>query len=322
MNDMKILLSKCSRLKHFELHITSKNRCFDGDQWEILTRSLLTFNFMIYVNRFWIDQYSHEFRSPFWLEKKHWYVAYYNQYLFSVPHFALAHIDISNQSFIYSTIPTMINIYNCVTKITIDAIPDKNCAYFSHVDVLVLKCSISLSILSSIVDLNRIKVLVLWILSDILRFIPIKRTLPHLWILIVTNCSRIDAIKDVRHYHFEQIRKLKINIKKQSYHNIMKDLFGLFPCVEYLIIHMSSFPSKQDIMCTMDVLKYLTNLSFYIDSSISDTQKTFYQDLYSIIQPSQKSMKDNFKYRFYQSSDRNDSFSIHWWISPYSLEDA
>ncbi|CAF4096923.1 unnamed protein product [Rotaria sordida] len=152
------------------------------------------------------------FRSSFWLEEKRWFVAYQDYCLFSVPHFAPNHVDISQQLRIHSTAPDNKSVYDQINKITMKTAAIKHNHYFTHIKTLELKCSVSLKTVASIIDLNHIKHLTVLSLSDVLKFMPLEYVMPHFCELTIENNVTIDIIKQISHYRFLQIRKLEIAI--------------------------------------------------------------------------------------------------------------
>ncbi|CAM4908410.1 unnamed protein product [Rotaria socialis] len=85
MNHVEALLSRLPALKHLRLLVPRceyKNELFDGSRWEEFIRSKLSllnkFEFSFHVSKHWIpndvtiESLIAPFRTPFWLESKHW----------------------------------------------------------------------------------------------------------------------------------------------------------------------------------------------------------------------------------------------------------
>ncbi|CAF4673313.1 unnamed protein product, partial [Rotaria socialis] len=85
---MNQLMLNLPDLQHLELVTKGLLDMTDGQSWEKMTRSLLTFNFKISVCMDWIEDIVESFRTPFWLEEKRWFVACTWDSLYSVPYFS------------------------------------------------------------------------------------------------------------------------------------------------------------------------------------------------------------------------------------------
>ncbi|CAF5089075.1 unnamed protein product, partial [Rotaria sp. Silwood1] len=145
MDNMEYFLSNCFYLRHLELHLAGYADLTDGQRWQALTNSLVTFYFKfdIHICINFIEQILDSFRTSFWLEEKHWFIAYYNDYLFSIPYFAPEQVDSSYQSVIYSTAPDNTIFYSHVNEFTVrNGKISKE--YFTNINILKLKYSIAL----------------------------------------------------------------------------------------------------------------------------------------------------------------------------------
>jgi hypothetical protein len=63
----------------------------NGYGWQRLTTSFITLSFKFDVIILNIDDTLNTFHMPFWLEEKRWFVAYRDDFLFSIPHFLPDH---------------------------------------------------------------------------------------------------------------------------------------------------------------------------------------------------------------------------------------
>ncbi|CAF3317755.1 unnamed protein product [Rotaria sp. Silwood2] len=84
-----------SNLRHFELDTQSYMDLIDGQEWELLVSHLTVFDFRIQLlcilSSLTEKNILESFSTLFWLEYKHWFVAYdnsYMQHIFTVPRFA------------------------------------------------------------------------------------------------------------------------------------------------------------------------------------------------------------------------------------------
>ena len=319
MNEMEHFLSNFPYLKYFTLQTHGRSDLADGNRWQRLTKLMVSFKFFLHCHlcAFAIYQALDSFRSSFWHEEKRWYVAYQRGCLFSIPPIVSFYKEVPYPSSIYSTASGITSIYDRITHIRIDGPPATNSIYLPYIRRLVLRCLISPDVLSSILDLHQVEHLIIWSLNDVFKYIPLECTMSRLNNLTIAHDIRIDRIEHMETYQLKQIRRLKINIENDPYDDRINELFHLFPCIEYLIIYMFSFPSNKFIVRIIDDFKHLSNVSVFIDSTIGETNETLSRDMYSIIQLSRRLTKDNFTYRAYKSSDNDHSFSIHWWIGEH-----
>jgi hypothetical protein len=310
---MEQLLSQFPCLRYLELKASVLIDLADGYEWQILAMSLITFYFKFNVSLFHNDDILNSFRTPFWLEEKRWFVACYNECLFSLPHFTPDHMDSRNLSDFHSTAPDYSVIYNHLNKFTVNTIRIDNEHRFTHIKTLVLEFSTSLRILQSAIDLDQVEHLTVSSLDYLFKLIPLKYAMPHLYKLTVIHSVTIDMIKQNRHNRFEQIRNLEISISGKEIDYIIEELFCLFPCIQHLI-YKSSIQSKQIMVRFIDGFKYLLNASFFTDSSFSVTESSFCRDSNTIIRHSRRLIKNKFTCQIYHSSIDNLSYNIHWWI--------
>jgi hypothetical protein len=85
---MERFLPNLSCLTHLTLHAKGSIDLVDGHRWERLSSGFTIFNFKFNVIVQNTQQMLDSFRTSFWLREKLWYVAYENEYLFSVREFA------------------------------------------------------------------------------------------------------------------------------------------------------------------------------------------------------------------------------------------
>jgi hypothetical protein len=109
MSETERVLLELPRLKHLELRARAVSDIANGNRWQVLTSSLITFHFKFNVSLLNLDHFLLSFFTPFWVEEKHWFVAHQNESLFSIPHFAPVHVDSMNLSGFSSTKTSDIN---------------------------------------------------------------------------------------------------------------------------------------------------------------------------------------------------------------------
>ncbi|CAF4056139.1 unnamed protein product [Rotaria sordida] len=314
MDYMEYFLSNCFYLKYLELHLTGFTDLANGQRWQTLTNSLVTFNFKFDTHICFklIEQILDSFRTSFWLEEKQWFIAYYNDYLFSIPYFAPEQVDSSYQSMIYSTASDNTIFYNHVNEFTIrkDKI-DKY--YFTNINVLKLKYSISLKYLLRIVDLNQVKHLSILSLEYLLKFMPISKKLPSLYELSVKNDITKHAIKRMLTYSLEQIQKLTIRINDKYNEYIIEELFRLFPYTKYLI-YKSHIPSINIMIRLINGFEYLLNASFISCGPFSNQEQIFRYDPDLIVSRIKRLTYGTSFCRKYYIPNNGSEFIINWWI--------
>ncbi len=281
----------------------------DGDFWQVLTNSFKTFHFKFNALQINLQKTLDSFRTPFWLEEKHWYVAFQNGCLFSLPHFAPVHMDSLNLSHFRSTSPDYSIIYNHLNKLTVNTIPSNNHPYrCTHIKTLILEFSISFKILESVIDLNQVEHLIIASLDNLLTLIPLEHTMPQLSKLTVRNSVTIDMIKRIKHQRFEQIRMLQIRFTDEHVDCIIEEFFLLFPRIEHLI-YKSRIQSVDAMIRLMVGFKYLSNAVFSGDCSFFRKESKFCQNPNSLIQYLRR-----YTCQVYHSTNTQLPLSIHWRI--------
>jgi hypothetical protein len=314
MDDMTVFLQKCTGLKYLELEAHGMNNLADGNQWEMLTSSLIKFHFRFFIQNFSNFQSLDSFRTSFWLEEKHWYVASQNGCLFSIPHFPSNEIEISIESSIYSTAPGHIIICNHITEVIVNSVPIDISICFTNVKTLRLKSSISIDTLSSIINLNQIEHLTILSINDLLEFLPFECRMTRLYELRISTLVTIDMIRRFRNYHFEHIRKLYISIKVEYYRFMIENLFILFPNIEHLIIGVSKIESIKSIVYVIDRFSNLNHLSFYSFSLSPNVNTIICNNPKSIIYFSRRLTENNFTCRINRFMTSIPIYNINWWI--------
>lgn len=316
MSETRHFLSRLPHLKHLELIALVSLDVADGYQWQVLANSLITFNFKFNLSLTDIGATFNSFLTPFWREEKHWFVGYRDNFLFSIPHFAPVHIDSLNLSHFHSTAFDYSVIFNHLNQLTVNTFTIDNEHRFTRIKTLELKNSTLLKTVESVINLNQVEHLIVSSLDNLLTFIPLKCTMPHLYKLTVKNSVTIDIIERIRHYRYEQILKLDISVIDLYKDYIIEELFRLFPCVQHLI-YKSYIQSKQTMVRFIDGFKYLSNASFYVDVSFINRESNFCRNTNTIIQHSRRLIQNNFICRIYHSSEYNSLYNIHWWIGEH-----
>jgi hypothetical protein len=307
MNDVEQMISNLPRLKHLELVGNFNKDVVDGQRWEMIVKSLVTFKFQFYLS---VELESHDldsFRTSFWLEEKRWFVAYTYDRLFSVPYFAVTKADNSFHLPRYSTVPDNTIFYEHIDKLELIETPDNIEHHFTHVQTLTVDSSIPWSIIGKIVNLSRVQHL---IFCSSAKIFPIKfliNEMPSLrQISVRYNVS--DFIKQIRSETIDKIQSLEIsnpfeNVRK----NDIEQLCTVFSNIKYL--HVDHKCTIKQIFDYLDGFKHLSTASFRYLSPSTDKKEVqqcrleLQSDLYRI----RRLQRLNYAYRF-------DSESVHIWI--------
>ncbi|CAF2577764.1 unnamed protein product [Rotaria sp. Silwood2] len=302
INQLEQLLLNLPYLKHFEVNANGRNLA-DGQQWQILTRNLITFNFKFNTNLDLNERTLHSFRTPYWLEEKHWFVAYQNNCLFTVSRIASIHMIISSSTYVYTTAPNITYVNESITKLTIEAIPTQNQIRYTHIEILNLQCSISHEELISIIDLRQVKHLFILSLVDLLKLMPFEQLLPRICKLTILNDLTMDMIKQIRYYQFEQIRELDISLNYENKNYIMKKIVYVFPFIER-ISYRNYLHSIQDMFRFIYGFEHLRSTYFYTYLIFPNIARNIYRNPEFPIDISWQFVEDNdFLYHIFSSSN-------------------
>ncbi|CAF3819929.1 unnamed protein product [Rotaria sp. Silwood1] len=273
MYQMEQFLPHLPHLKHFHFvfQAYATAEICDGYRWQLLTSSLITFNFKFHASLVLSEQTLDSFRSTFWLEEKRWFVAYQEHYLFSIPYFAPSDAAIPYKSSVYFTAPDNSVIYDHVTKVVVTKVPIQISVRFSYIKVLELRCSISLETLLSIVNLSKVEHLTVssYEYISLMAFI---RAMPSLHSLSIEHCSKFNLIEEMQGNQIEQIRILQISYYPDRTDHFIEQMCRCFPSVEHLIV--PCIVSRSAMIRCIDGFKKLSSASFSIyDLSKKNVQK-------------------------------------------------
>ncbi|CAF1076712.1 unnamed protein product [Adineta steineri] len=312
IDEMEYLLLNLPYLQYLQLELFGLQDLFDGDRWQSFTQNLIIFNFKFNahynLNRNVLESY----RTSYWIEEKHWFVGYNNNSIFSIPHFAPNYIDMCQDLIFDSTGSDLTLPYSRVNTISFGRNEVRPDYYLTHINTLKILSPLSISFLTSFIDLNQIKYLSLSSLYDILTYVPLKETMPQLRELSIHMSVDIDTINRIGNYRFEQIHKLEIRICGQYNEYITEKLIFLFPNVHHLICTPETNPKEVMYRC-VNGFKYLLNASFSLRIS-----SNIERDFEFITRQSRCSTKDNFICQVCHPLKRELIFSVHWWFGKQS----
>jgi hypothetical protein len=316
MDDMEQFLINFPDLKHLELIAYASKTIADGYRWEVLIHGLISFKFHFDLKYNSIDKTLCSFRTPFWLEEKHWFVMYDTFHLSSLPGIVSSSVDIPYSEWpLFFTAPDKTLIYNHINEIIVDRRLIHNNDYFTNVKTLVLKTPLDVNILSRVIDLTKIKRLNLSSISYLSSLIPFEHTIPQVDELIIDQIITDDMMKLIRGIGMKQIRKLKIGIRDDDEHcdYIMEELFRLFPYTQSLIF-TSDFEFTKMMGHFIDGFPNLSHASFQNFRPFSPKLKIFFRSPYRIFRRSRRILVERFTYRVYMKYRDRDKYTINWWI--------
>jgi len=309
---MEQLIANLPRLKHLELHANGHADLLDGQRWQTATRRLSIFNFNFVLSDVLDLQDLNSFRSPYWLNEKHWFVAYTYRSLFSVPFFAEKFTKEEFQPPILSTLPDNTVFYKCITQLTLSE-PSFDISHrFTEVQTLIMFHSIPLSCIERIVDLNRIQHLYLIATTGYLGIIFLINAMPNLCrISIKVNLK--DFFDNVQCNSFRKIQYLEIGnryrISDNDDDNNYSDeqLYSVFPYVQNL--NIAYYCSVAQILNFINQFKHLSTASF---NCLPGGYKGEYENenvikIQSALDRHRSSRKLDYTYRF-------DSSSVYIWL--------
>ncbi|CAF4079408.1 unnamed protein product [Rotaria sordida] len=324
MNEIEKFLLNFPCLKHLELSTRIHDNFVTGHQLEILSKDLITLKFIFKITLLHsIEETLDTFRTSFWLEEKCWFVAYENNYLYTVPCSMYTHINEHFQSPKYSTLLKNSIFYDNIIKLTLYVKLIETCHRLNNITTLEIGYeNISIETLSAIVNLSRIMNLTLpssmnkskikYLLNKMprLQYLSIDTLMSNRTFEEFQNSGRnfLDNIQDLQ---LKQIRELKIS----DYHIIddsytIDRLCYIFPSIERLHV---SIGQLNTIVQLINCFQYLSIISLNL-KYLSDKEKEYFalkSEL--IIDQIRQMMILTYKYQMTNSC-------LHLWIKKESEE--
>ncbi|UJR12198.1 hypothetical protein I4U23_016375 [Adineta vaga] len=280
-------IQSCHLLKRLYLIISEiKNEyelsdmsIIDGYRWQTITQSLMSFNFLLLVQDNLTEQSLDSFRTSFWIEEKHWFIAFYDKHLFtvSVSDFALPYMKLTSETSLYSTIPNNTLLYRSKYSIFQRRIVlNKNTFRFTSIKHLGLHWNDSFEILSSIIDINQLQTLTF--LSNsyyLLKYMQYH--MPNLRILNFQGVTRpLELLLEKGHLESVQLKQIRtLRFKTYLFQNepmyYPNKLCHAFPFIE----HLDTWPirSRSDIIYCIEKFPRLTSATFYIHHSVNNASR-------------------------------------------------
>lgn len=264
MDIIERLLLNLPCLKHFELHVErARSDLADGQRWENLTNSLITFNFDFSIELVEIEEILATFRTSYWLDKC-WFVAHERYRLFSVPHFAQTSCNDRFHPPIHSTALDDSIYLNNITDLEISQTSVNITHRFPQVHTLRLNSVVKIENLAAVIDIDRVEHLILCL--------PIFQSLSNAFYLL--HLSRLcklsimsnpfPLVQQLKGAHFEQIRTLEMKSDMEvddAY--CVEQLCSIFPRVERLRVQVVT---TETMIRLIDGFKCLSNGSFFVSS--------------------------------------------------------
>ncbi len=301
MNDMEQLLSKLPHLKHLELSATVHHDLIDGERLQKLTKQLTTFNPNFRTRSYWTSLTLDSFRTPFWLENKHWYVACTNGHFVSVPHFAEKEVDEDFKPPIYTTAPDTTLFYAAINQLKMSNSAVISTPHSSTLNSFSLQTS-----LQKIIDQSPIKHLIVSSRVTEFEIQCVLKGLPYLQQLSIEGSLR-GFIEKIRHKSLEQIRILDIEDAFEDDDLIRDDLECIFPSIERL--RVSSQCSTTKTLYFVERFKHLSSAEFHSFHDFTDEneRQTWQANFRSVCRIVRQLQNYTFTFRFSKTA-------IHMWI--------
>ncbi|CAF3829748.1 unnamed protein product [Rotaria sp. Silwood1] len=308
MSHLEEMMSNLPRLKHLILIVNCNCDVVNGQRWQMIVQHLITFNFMFNLSVSLESQDLDSFRTSFWLEEKHWFVACGRKNLYSVPHFYQTTVDEDFQFPLFSTVSDNIIFYETINRLTLSSISNNTNHYFPHVQTLGIDYPHCISTLKSILDLCRVQHFVLNLSVKHFPVMYLLREMPNLCEISIKKEMNI-FLKRICSKKLKNIRRLTISESfiNTSIYSIEK-LSMIFPNIEHLHIYHTC--STTEMIDFLDRFKHLKTASFqYMPhySNREEVQKSCH-NIRSVFDQIQCCQKLNFTYRF-------DKLSVHIWFS-------
>ncbi|CAM4983882.1 unnamed protein product [Rotaria socialis] len=316
---MNQLMLNLPDLQHLELVTKGLLDMTDGQSWEEMTHSLLTFNFKISVCMDWIEDIVESFRTPFWLEEKRWFVACTWDGLYSVPYFSDVCTNTSFRPPLYSSVTDKALFCDHINHFILNESPKQIRYYFRHMKKLEIASSESLEMLSVFIDMNSIECLVVSTLIELSKILWMFQLMPRLKKLSI-NTQVSYFLQESHKIRLECIENLEINdpLLNNDYY-VVEQLCQTFPCVETLCI--SSLKWAELIPRVIERLKNLSNVTIYFEKLASPQQPNQLQEIgtryiQTIADEARHLKHATYLDRHYWSSDENQTswFCYHCWI--------
>ncbi|CAF3984354.1 unnamed protein product [Rotaria sp. Silwood2] len=314
MDQVEQLLLKLIHLTHLELYATGHNDLANGNRWQIVSNSLTVLNFKFKILETLTKEILKSFCTSFWLVEKRWYVAYEEDYLFTVPHFAPVDVNFFQlQQHVPWTTFDKRMLYKQATKIS--AMLSSDDILGSLLDSLFRRFydpNILLRIIATKIDMCQIQQMTLLSLTDIEYLKLYFPRMSDLQKLSIAEEINIDLVEQMRDYRMKQIRTLECCLSTENTSYIIEILLRLFPHVKHL--YVSSISSKMDMIRLIDGFHDLSNASFKTHSKFGNIEQRWYFEPELLMYGSRRLAKSTYTCRLNSLLDEQSSITIQIWI--------
>jgi hypothetical protein len=300
------MMSNVPRLRHLELMLPRWSDVMNGERGEMIMKDLITLKFAFLYGHMRAD-FLDSFRTSFWLEEKHWFVAFHYGRLFSVPDFCRTETDQDFKCPLYSTVPDKKIFYESINQLRLYRRSQREDHYFPNVQTLSIYYPIRSWMLEKIVDLSQVRHVILGVSLDYFTILSFINAMPNLCQLsIESNIRRF--IKRIPRIALDKIRILQLSNRRMDmadYH--IDKLCAIFPNIEQL--HLKPLCSSKEIWSFLNRLKRLSLASFRYThpfDSFDQTQESRLK-IQSDLDRIRSCGKFDYTYRFDQSS-------VHIWL--------
>ena len=242
-------MSNAPHLKYFNLEASIRPDMANGHLWQRFVHSLLVFHFKFHISITDIHSTLDSFRTPFWLEEKHWYVTYFDDTLFSIPHFIPTHMTALDYLFFLSTAPDHSFLSSHVNALTLDTMSTGINKRLPNIRTLILARNMKkFTRVKLTMSFHQVNHLSIYSFDQLVTIMPLENLLPQLSNLTIRDRITIEMIEHIRSFRLPQIRILELgtHLSHRQIGSILEELFHLFPNLEQL--RYKSYIASVDLM--------------------------------------------------------------------------
>ena len=304
MNEIERMMANVPQLKHLELHAKCDNDIVDGERWQMQVKNLVTFYFKLHLSNQLVSGDLDSFRSSFWVEEKHWFVAYGNRCLFSVPHFCVSETNERFKPPLYSTVPDNGIFYDCIKRLELREILDSFDHQFKHVETLTFASRSFKPTIERIVNLSQVQHIILHLSMADFSIKGLINNMPNLRHISI----RYDVNKFARKVSdtiLDQIQRLDIQTPNADSIDFgIGQLCRIFPKIQQL--HVNQICSTIQILYFLYRFKHLSTASFRY-AELYRTTSDCRLKIQSTLDRVEWVQRLNYTYRF-------DSTTVYFWM--------
>lgn len=308
MNDIEQILSNLPQLRHLELIAKCNNDVVNGERWQMILKSVITFKFMFDLSADLQSEDIDSFRTAFWLGEKCWYVGGNKRSLFSVPDFIDKKVCNDFLPPVYSTVSDDTIFYDCINSFELTGMPNHISNSHPNVQTLVISCLISPSTIISLINFEKIQHLIINVAEEDFSYSSFIDRMPNLRKISITYNIK-DFLEQVHQKMVEKVQILEIGNRYEESENYnMDELSNVFSNIKHL--HINHVCSTTQIFDFLDRFKRLSNASFcYVPSSNHSNDVPEYRcKIQAELDQIRRCRSLDYTYRF-------DTSFVHVWLS-------